>query len=137
MDAEDQPIFEPELNTTPLWSHTHLLALFEGGTEAELVLSHLELLTGFHDVGVLGTAVGEGVDPLRHAVRVDVSDQVQAQLGNHLVAKAVHLLEFPLGVDMHHRKRQYFVPGTDNSCRATSTAIRHVKSVSRDRLRSY
>ena len=29
MDAEDQPIFEPELNTTPLWSHTHLLALFE------------------------------------------------------------------------------------------------------------
>ncbi|MQT44464.1 50S ribosomal protein L11 methyltransferase, partial [Pseudomonas sp. FSL R10-0765] len=46
MDAEDQPIFEPELNTTPLWSHTHLLALFEGGTEAELVLSHLELLTG-------------------------------------------------------------------------------------------
>src|SRR6187551_648590 len=38
MDAEDQPIFEPELNTTPLWSHTHLLALFEGGTEAASVL---------------------------------------------------------------------------------------------------
>ncbi len=46
MDAEDQPIFEPELNTTPLWSHTHLLALFEGGTEAASVLAHLELLTG-------------------------------------------------------------------------------------------
>lgn len=46
MDAEDQPIFEPELNTTPLWSHTHLLALFEGGTEASTVLAHLELLTG-------------------------------------------------------------------------------------------
>jgi ribosomal protein L11 methyltransferase len=46
MDAEDQPIFEPELNTTPLWSHTHLLALFEGGTEATTVLAHLELLTG-------------------------------------------------------------------------------------------
>ena len=41
MDAEDQPIFEPELNTTPLWSHTHLLALFEGGTEAASVLAHL------------------------------------------------------------------------------------------------
>ena len=46
MDAEDQPIFEPELNTTPLWAHTHLLALFEGGTEPAPVLAHLELLTG-------------------------------------------------------------------------------------------
>jgi ribosomal protein L11 methyltransferase len=45
MDAEDQPIFEPELNTTPLWSHTHLLALFEADTDAELVLAHLRLLT--------------------------------------------------------------------------------------------
>lgn len=45
MDAEDQPIFEPELNTTPLWSHTHLLALFEADTDAERVLAHLRLLT--------------------------------------------------------------------------------------------
>ena len=46
MDAEDQPIFEPELNTTPLWSHTHLLALFEADTDAAHVLAHLKLLTG-------------------------------------------------------------------------------------------
>ncbi|MGV8918251.1 MAG: 50S ribosomal protein L11 methyltransferase [Pseudomonas sp.] len=46
MDAEDQPIFEPELNTTPLWSHTHLLALFEADTDATQVLAHLQLLTG-------------------------------------------------------------------------------------------
>jgi len=46
MAAEDQPIFEPELNTTPLWSHTHLLALFEDGTDAAAVLAHMELLTG-------------------------------------------------------------------------------------------
>ena len=46
MDAEDQPIFEPDLGTTPLWSHTHLLALFEDGTDAEQLLAHLELLTG-------------------------------------------------------------------------------------------
>jgi ribosomal protein L11 methyltransferase len=45
MDAEDQPIFEPELNTTPLWSHTHLLALFEAAPSRP-VLAHLELLTG-------------------------------------------------------------------------------------------
>lgn len=46
MDAEDQPIFEPDLGTTPLWSHTHLLALFEGNADAEQVLAHLRLLTG-------------------------------------------------------------------------------------------
>ena len=28
MDGEDQPIYEPDLGTTPLWSNTHLLALF-------------------------------------------------------------------------------------------------------------
>jgi len=46
MDAEDQPIFEPELNITPLWAHTHLLALFEADTNAEMALAHLSLLTG-------------------------------------------------------------------------------------------
>ncbi|THG70587.1 50S ribosomal protein L11 methyltransferase [Pseudomonas sp. A-1] len=46
MDAEDQPIFEPDLGTTPLWSHTHLLALFEDGTDGDAVLAHLGLLRG-------------------------------------------------------------------------------------------
>ncbi|HYQ38700.1 MAG TPA: 50S ribosomal protein L11 methyltransferase [Pseudomonas sp.] len=46
MDAEDQPIFEPDLGTTPLWTHTHLLALFEDGTDAAAVLAHLQLLRG-------------------------------------------------------------------------------------------
>jgi ribosomal protein L11 methyltransferase len=46
MDAEDQPIFEPDLGTTPLWSHTHLLALFEDGTDGDAVLAHLKLLRG-------------------------------------------------------------------------------------------
>ena len=46
MDAEDQPIFEPDLNTTPLWSNTHLLALFEADAQAEQVFAHLQLLTG-------------------------------------------------------------------------------------------
>lgn len=46
MDAEDQPIFEPDLGTTPLWSHTHLLALFEDGTDGDAVLAHLSLLRG-------------------------------------------------------------------------------------------
>ncbi|MGP3791064.1 50S ribosomal protein L11 methyltransferase [Pseudomonas sp. B392_1p] len=46
MDAEDQPIFEPDLGTTPLWSHTHLLALFEGDADADQVVAHLRLLSG-------------------------------------------------------------------------------------------
>jgi len=46
MDAEDQPIFEPDLGTTPLWSHTHLLALFEADTDTDAVFAHLQLLTG-------------------------------------------------------------------------------------------
>ena len=45
MDAEDQPIFEPDLNTTPLWTHTHLLALFEADTDPDAVFAHLRLLT--------------------------------------------------------------------------------------------
>ncbi|MFH6599078.1 50S ribosomal protein L11 methyltransferase [Pseudomonas sp. BMW13] len=46
MDAEDQPIFEPDLGTTPLWSHTHLLALFEADTDETALLAHLQLLCG-------------------------------------------------------------------------------------------
>ncbi|MDH1054955.1 50S ribosomal protein L11 methyltransferase [Aquipseudomonas alcaligenes] len=46
MDAEDQPIFEPDLGTTPLWSNTHLLALFEADTDPANLVAHLQLLTG-------------------------------------------------------------------------------------------
>ena len=45
MDAEDQPIFEPDLGTTPLWSHTHLLALFEADADLANLAAHLELIT--------------------------------------------------------------------------------------------
>lgn len=46
MDAEDQPIFEPDLGTTPLWSHTHLLALFEADTDPQDLLDALRSLCG-------------------------------------------------------------------------------------------
>lgn len=42
MDAEDQPIFEPDLGTTPLWSNTHLLALFEAGTDPQVLIDTLQ-----------------------------------------------------------------------------------------------
>src|SRR5690554_889143 len=44
MDAEDQPIFEPDLGTTPLWQHTHLLALFEADTERQPLIDQLQQL---------------------------------------------------------------------------------------------
>lgn len=44
MDAEDQPIFEPDLGTTPLWSNTHLLALFEADTNRTQLLENLQAL---------------------------------------------------------------------------------------------
>ncbi|WP_204305517.1 50S ribosomal protein L11 methyltransferase, partial [Enterobacter ludwigii] len=44
--AEAPPIFEPDLGTTPLWSRTHLLALFEADTDETALLAHLALLTG-------------------------------------------------------------------------------------------
>ncbi|MES2820780.1 MAG: 50S ribosomal protein L11 methyltransferase [Pseudomonadota bacterium] len=46
MDAEDQPIFEPDLGTTPLWANTHLLALFEAQANQADLLAQLQLLTG-------------------------------------------------------------------------------------------
>lgn len=44
MDGEDQPIFEPDLGTTPLWTHTHLLALFEADTDRDALLAELKRL---------------------------------------------------------------------------------------------
>ncbi len=41
MDAADEPIFEPDLGTTPLWSNTHLLALFEVQTDSEAILEQI------------------------------------------------------------------------------------------------
>ncbi|GGM03857.1 50S ribosomal protein L11 methyltransferase [Pseudomonas asuensis] len=46
MDAEDQPIFEPDLGTTPLWSKTHLLALFEADVDEQDLAKHLTLIAG-------------------------------------------------------------------------------------------
>lgn len=45
-DAEDQPIFEPDLGTTPLWRRTHLVALFEADVDEANLLAHLAFLCG-------------------------------------------------------------------------------------------
>jgi len=42
-DGADQPIYEPELNTTPLWQHTLVIALFDEDTDYHAVIAQLTL----------------------------------------------------------------------------------------------
>lgn len=46
MDAEDQPIYEPDLGTTPLWSKTHLLGLFEDSLSLDALEQQLKASFG-------------------------------------------------------------------------------------------
>lgn len=41
-DALDQPLYEPPLNTTPLWEHTQLVGLFEGDTDSTQLQNQLQ-----------------------------------------------------------------------------------------------
>ena len=41
-DAEDNPVLEPDLGTTPLWQKTLITALFSADTAAAMVQLHLE-----------------------------------------------------------------------------------------------
>ncbi|WP_353570786.1 50S ribosomal protein L11 methyltransferase [Candidatus Albibeggiatoa sp. nov. BB20] len=42
LDAKDQPIYEPELNTTPLWQQTEVVALFEQVDNLEQILDQIK-----------------------------------------------------------------------------------------------
>ncbi len=42
-DNEDQPIYEPEIGTTPLWAATNVIALFDADTDTDLII---QMLTG-------------------------------------------------------------------------------------------
>src|SRR3972149_3754949 len=41
-DAKDQPIFEPELGTIPLWKQTIITALFEKNTDINLIAQNVK-----------------------------------------------------------------------------------------------
>ena len=43
-DAQDQPIFEPELGTTPIWDKTKVVGLFDAEIEPQAVIQQLTLL---------------------------------------------------------------------------------------------
>ncbi len=45
-DAADQPIYEPELNTTPLWQHTKVVALFEAVADIQQICTQVQACLG-------------------------------------------------------------------------------------------
>ncbi len=40
-DAQDQPIYEPELNTTPVWPHTLVIGLYDADTDITTLIQQL------------------------------------------------------------------------------------------------
>src|SRR5581483_3889441 len=61
---------------------------------------------GLHHVGVDDRPAVERVDAAREPFLVDVHEQVEAVLGGHLRAEAVHVLELPRRVDVEERERR-------------------------------
>ena len=43
-DNADQPIYEPEIDTTPLWAATNVTALFESDTDTDLIIQKLNTM---------------------------------------------------------------------------------------------
>ncbi len=39
VDAKDQPIFEPEIGTTPVWPHTKVIALFDAEVDTQPIIN--------------------------------------------------------------------------------------------------
>jgi ribosomal protein L11 methyltransferase len=56
MDAEDEPVYEPAIGETKIWSNTHVIALYELDTDPELIkdlvlqqFSHEELINWHYE----------------------------------------------------------------------------------------
>ena len=62
---------------------------------------------GFHQVGVHRAAVDERVNPHPHALLIDMHQQFEPVPRHHPVAERNHFPEFPGGIDMQQRKRQF------------------------------
>ncbi len=43
-DSADQPIYEPDIGTTPLWTSTHVIALFDADTDIASLIAQLTTL---------------------------------------------------------------------------------------------
>ena len=77
----------------------------ESEVEAVLVERLLQPLRLPH-IGVYRRAVREWIDAPLDRFRVDVHQQLQAELARHLVSKRDHLAELPRGVDVQQLERR-------------------------------
>ncbi|TCK19377.1 [LSU ribosomal protein L11P]-lysine N-methyltransferase [Thiogranum longum] len=62
VDAADQPLFEPDPGTTPLWSATRLTAMFEADADADTLSAQLRQDFGAAAVKRLGRSLLEDQD---------------------------------------------------------------------------
>ena len=62
LDAEDQPVFQKEPNSTPLWDNAFLLCLFDGNVELDSLLADLKGNTGILNNENLAVEVIEDKD---------------------------------------------------------------------------
>lgn len=50
-DTHDDPVFEPDLGTTPLWRHTRVIGLFDADSDVAAILTQLQQRFGAAAIG--------------------------------------------------------------------------------------
>ena len=86
-----------------------LLFISSCATESHIKTVSVQCLLqslGFHHVGMNGAAVIKGVDVLSDTFGVDMHDEVHTAFLCHVIAKVVHGLKFPAGINVHEWKRR-------------------------------
>src|SRR4029077_20803095 len=73
---------------------------------AAVAIERLLQRFGFHDRCMQCGARGNGTDPARSALLVDVHQEIEPEFARGCVAEGDHLAEFPAGVDVQKRKWQ-------------------------------
>ena len=109
VDAEDNPIFEPPLGTTPLWEQTQLTGLFDASRDLDTVLS--ELASRFGD----GVVVQSRQDDLAEQdwERTWMDGFKPMLFGNHLwIVPSWHDAPNPDGANIHLDPGLAFGTGT-------------------------
>jgi len=98
VDGKEQPIFEPERGTTPLWDATLVTALFADNTDFDAIITQL--------TGLLGTAPIYTITPLEDQdwTRAWMDDFKPMQFGEHLWIIPSH----------HHDEQQHTDPDAVN-----------------------
>lgn len=79
-DTHDDPVFEPDLGTTPLWRDTRVIGLFDADTDVRAILAQLQQRFG------AAAMTGASVEPLAEQVweRTWMDHFAPTRFGNNL-----------------------------------------------------